>query len=579
MQRFSGVAASPGLARGRVFLVDTRAPEVTRREIGPGEVAGELARFEAALSTASEELRRLRDKTAKEAGEEEAAIFDAHLMFLEDPSLVDEIRGRIEGEHLDAEFATHAVSEMLARQFEGMEDEYFAARAADIRDVGRRIVRVLQGAQDTGLDLPADAVVVAVDLAPSDTAAFPRDRLRALVTEMGSKTSHTAILARTLGIPAVTGVRGLLERVTGGEPLLVDGQEGTVILSPGDEELSRFEELLQRWEERRQRLAALKDAPAVSRDGHRVELAANIGSPDDMPAALEAGAEGVGLFRSEFLFIDRDAAPTEEEQAEAYRRALAAMPDGLVIIRTLDIGGDKLIPYLDLPEELNPFLGYRALRLCLDRRELFLTQLRAILRASDAGRPAIMFPMVTGLAELQAAKEALAEARRQLEEDGVSMREEIPVGIMVEIPAAAAIADLLAPHVDFFSIGTNDLVQYTLAVDRTNDRVAHLADYFHPAVLRLIRQTIEAGHGASKWTGMCGEMAGDPLATPVLLGLGLDEFSMSAGQIGAVKEVVRAVSVEECRRLADELLQLARPEDIRKKAAEFLAARGIEVGL
>ena len=551
-----GIPASPGVAVGPAALYRPRLPEVVARQVdAPAE---EWRRLQEAVETARSEIDALHRRATSQVGQSEAAIFEAHLLFLEDPTTLEATRELIFGESLNAEAAWQRETAALAAAYAGMEDEYMQARAADIEDVGQRVLRRLMGVEPPSLDFAEPSILIAADLTPSDTARLDPRRVLAICTELGGATAHSAILARALGIPAVVGLGHNVWQVGDGQPIAVDGDGGVLWPEPDAAQLKAFAARRDAWQEAQRQAKVAGQAAAVTRDGVAVEIAANIGSPNDVGAALEYGAEGVGLFRTEFLFMDREQAPTEEEQYEAYLRAARQMGDRPLVIRTLDVGGDKPLPYLDLGEEANPFLGWRAIRFCLQRPDIFLPQLRAILRAScDRSTPLnvkIMFPMVGTVTELRAAKEMLDEARRQLRGEGTDFNEAMEVGIMIEVPSAVAVADQLAREVDFFSIGTNDLTQYVMAADRGNARVAALASALQPAVLRNVRDAAEAAHAAGIWIGMCGELAGNPLATPVLLGLGLDELSMSAPAIPAVKEAVRGLTMADARRIAGEVL-------------------------
>lgn len=574
MAVLKGTPASPGLVIGPVYLLQKEAVRAERQHMD--DQPAQRSRLDAALAQAEAELQVIRTRTAERAGEEEAAIFDAHLLFLADPSLVDAARDKALAEAVDIAWAFQETGEELAKMLGSLDDDYLRERAADVRDVVQRVVRILLGrpAPDLGA-VPTPSVVVAVDLTPSETAQIDPAKVLAFATDIGGPTSHSAIMARTLGIPAVVGLGDVSHRAQHGDLAILDGSSGTVILRPDEAELTAARAKEAAFGERRRGLEQLVALPAQTADGHRLELAANIGKPAEAEAALRWGAEGVGLFRTEFLYMDRPTLPSEEEQYQAYRAVLeimgAARP---VIIRTLDVGGDKQLDALPLPTELNPFLGLRAIRLCFDRPALFKTQLRALLRAAVHGHLRVMYPMIQSLAEVHQANALLDEALAELVAEGVPARRP-EIGIMIEIPAAALIADLLAPHVDFFSIGTNDLIQYTLAVDRMNERVAPLYEPFHPAVLRLIGQVCAAAHKAGKWTGMCGEMAGEPLAAPLLLGLGLEEWSMSAASLPAVKEVLRAVRRDEAKALADLVLTLSDPRTIREQVSHFCQTRGL----
>ena len=558
---YRGVAASDGVAVAKAWVF---APgELSIERVEGAEPAAEWARVEQAIAAAKRELEALRQTALDKLGEAEAQLFIAHAQMLDDPELTGQIRQALEAERVNAEWAVKSVIDVLVGIFDALDDEYMRQRAADIRDVGSRLLRHLQEAEGASLSAIAEPVIlVARDLAPSDTIQLDPALVRAFVTDIGGRTSHTAIMARSLGIPAVVGLGDITANVQAGQVLAVDGSEGLVVVAPDDAELARFSAEMERQQGERTRLAALRDAESVTPDGRRVEIAGNIGTPAEVAQVLAQGGEGIGLFRSEFLYMNRDAAPTEEEQFAAYKEVAEAMAGRPVIVRTLDVGGDKGIPYLGLPEEDNPFLGYRAIRVCLDQKELFAAQLRAILRASHYGKLRVMFPMIATVDEVRAAKRELEAAKEALRGEGVPFDEGIEVGIMIEIPAAAVIADRLAKEVDFFSIGTNDLVQYTLACDRLNERIAHLYQPLHPSVLRLVKMVIDGAHAHGKWVGMCGELAGDPRATAILLGLGLDEFSMSAGSILKVRDAVRNTRYEDAQALAARALEADTEADV-----------------
>ena len=548
-----GIPASPGVAVGPAVLYRPRVPEVVARPVD--DPAAEWQRLQEAVATARAEIDALYRRAQTQVGKDEAAIFEAHLLFLEDPTTLEATRAIIFDESLNAEAAWQRQTASLAAAYAGMEDAYMQARAADIEDVGRRVLRGLLGIEPPSLDFATPSVLIAADLTPSDTARLDPARVLAICTELGGATAHSAILARALGIPAVVGLGPGVWQVAEGQQVAVDGDAGALWPQPDDAQLAEFAARHEAWLEGQRRAKEAGQAPAVTLDGCRVEIAANIGSPKDVGPALEYGAEGVGLFRTEFLFMDRPDAPSEAEQFEAYRLAARLMGGRPLIIRTLDVGGDKPLPYLDLGEEANPFLGWRAIRFCLQRPEIFMPQLRAILRAAapEDGEPRdvrIMFPMVGTVGEVRAAKAMLDAARAELHAEGLPHGESVSVGIMIEVPSAVAIADQLAREVDFFSIGTNDLTQYVMAADRGNARVAGLASALQPAVLRQVGAAAAAAHAAGIWIGMCGELAGNPLATPVLLGLGLDELSMSAPAIAAVKDAVRGLTLDEARQLA-----------------------------
>ena len=562
----AGIPASPGVAVGPAALYRPRLPEVITRRVG--SPTHEWQRLMAAVDEARGEIEALYRRAKTQVGQEEAAIFEAHLLFLEDPTTLEATRGLIMGESLNAEAAWQRETAALAAAYMRLDDDYMRARAADIEDVGRRVLRRLMGVEPPSLDFAEPSILIAADLTPSDTARLDAERVLAICTELGGATAHSAILARALGIPAVVGLGHDVWQVAEGQRVAVDGDAGVLWPEPDDARLEAFAARRETWQRTQRRAKAAGQAAAVTQDGFAVEIVANIGSPNDVGAALAYGAEGVGLFRTEFLFMDRPDAPSEDEQYEAYARAARLLGHRPLIIRTLDVGGDKPLPYLDLGQEANPFLGWRAIRFCLQRPDIFMPQLRAILRASAHGDRAlnlkIMFPMVGTLTEVRAAKAMLDTARRELRDEGQAFDEAMDVGIMIEVPSAVAIADQLAREVDFFSIGTNDLTQYVMAADRGNAHVAGLASALQPAVLRMVRAAAAAAHAAGIPIGMCGELAGNPAATPVLLGLGLDELSMSAPSIPAVKERVRGLTLDEARRMAGDVLALETADEVQR---------------
>jgi len=559
--RLKGIAAAPGLAAGPAAIWEEETLLIPHRT--DADPAAEARRLEAAREQVRTDLEQVRLKIAAEASAEEAAIFEAHALILSDASLLRRAQAGIDNQ-INAEAAWEEAVEFFASQLSSLPDPTLSARAADVRDVGRRVVRKLMGRGDeAGLRLTLPSVVVARDLAPSQTAGLRRDLVLAFCTAEGGPTSHTAILARALSLPAVVGLGKQILSLPPGTDLLVDGSRGEVIAGPSEGEARAFRDRGEAEDERSKAELAQAAEPAVTLDGHRVEIVANVGSPEDAATALRCGAEGIGLLRTEFLYLDRRQAPTEDEQTKAYDSILDVMESRPVVARTLDVGGDKDLPYIDLGREANPFLGWRAIRMCLDRPEFFLTQLRALLRAGVGHDLRIMFPMVSTLEEVRKARALLQEARRQLEDEGLRAAEPAQVGIMVEVPSVAVLADLFAKEADFFSIGTNDLTQYTLAAERTNDRVAHLSDALHPAVIRQIARVIEAGHERGIWVGVCGELAGDPEGIPILLGLGLDEFSMAAPLIPRAKAILRRWSVTGAKRLAEAALRLDTAQGVR----------------
>lgn len=560
-RKITGVKASAGIVIGKALLLDNSDFHI--QSVLVEDTGAEMSRFREALEKAKEDLLDISERVEQELGTEHADIFRAHLMVLEDPELVDTVQAKIKQEKVNAEHAMHEVAQSFISLFEQMDHEYMRERAADIRDVTKRVLSHLMGVElSVPSQLQDEVIIVAKDLTPSDTAQLDRRFVKGFVTDIGGRTSHSAIMARSMGIPAVVGTRDMTREAQAGVTLVVDGHEGIVIIDPSEEEIAAYREQQIRYDKQKEEWAQLVGTKTMSRDGYHVELAANIGSPQDLADVLANGAEGVGLFRTEFLYMGRDELPTEEEQYQSYKQVLEQMDGKPVVIRTLDIGGDKHLPYLDLPEEMNPFLGFRAIRLCLDNQELFRTQLRALLRASVHGNLKIMFPMIATLEEFRQAKAILEEEKQSLQDKGFVFTQPFEVGIMVEIPAAAMIADIFANEVDFFSIGTNDLIQYTLAADRMNERVAYLYQPYHPAVLRLIRQVIEAAHAKGKWVGMCGEMAGDLVAIPILLGMGLDEFSMSASSILPARQLISRMSRDNKAKDTEKILSMSTSQQV-----------------
>ncbi|MCP2240173.1 phosphoenolpyruvate--protein phosphotransferase [Thermoanaerobacterium thermosaccharolyticum] len=566
-----GVAASPGIAIGKVFLYTKKFAEINTRNIDESMVKDEIAKFENALKLTKEQIEKIKEKTEKEFGKDKAEIFEAHLMLANDPELYDSVINMIKTEHVTADNAVNNVIEQHASMMESLDDKYLKERAVDLRDVGSRIINNLLGIVNVNLsELDEDVIIIAKDLTPSDTATMKKDKVLGFATDVGGRTSHTAIMARSLEIPAVVGTGNVTQNVAGGEIAIVDGSEGIVIINPSDDILKEYEDKLNKYKIRIEKLKELKDLPAVTTDGKQSMLVANIGTPKDVEGALKNGAEGIGLFRTEFLYMNRNDFPSEEEQFEAYKYVAEKMNGKPVTIRTLDIGGDKKLPYLNMPDEMNPFLGYRAIRLCLDEKEMFKTQLRALLRASAYGNILIMYPMISSVVEVRKANAILNEVKEELDTKGIKYDKNIKVGIMVEIPSAAVTADILAKEVDFFSIGTNDLCQYTLAVDRMNERIKDYYKPFNPAILRLIKNVIDASHKEGIFTAMCGEMAGDPLTTVILLGLGLDEFSMSASSIPNIKNIIRNISYEKAKEFTEMVLNMSTPDEIEDASRKIL---------
>ncbi|MGG0449384.1 phosphoenolpyruvate--protein phosphotransferase [Priestia megaterium] len=560
-KEIQGIAASSGIAIAKAFRLEN--PELTVEKKSVTEVEAEVARLEAALEKSKSELEIIREHARKELGDDKAEIFEAHLLVLSDPELINPIKDKITNENVNAEHALDEVAAMFINMFESMDNEYMKERAADIRDVTKRVLAHLLGVNVSNPSLISEEVVIiAEDLTPSDTAQLNRKFVKGFTTDIGGRTSHSAIMARSMEIPAVVGTKTVMKDIQNGVLVIVDGLDGEVIVDPSEETVKAYEKKAAEYAEQKAEWAKLVNEKTVSADDHHVELAANIGTPEDVKGVLENGGEGVGLYRTEFLYMGREDLPTEEEQFTSYKTVLERMEGKPVVVRTLDIGGDKELPYLNLPKEMNPFLGFRAIRLCLEMQDMFRTQLRALLRASVYGNLKIMFPMIATVDEFRQAKAILLEEKAKLQQEGVQVSEDIEVGMMVEIPSSAVIADLFAKEVDFFSIGTNDLIQYTLAADRMNERVSYLYQPYNPAILRLVNMVIKAAHKEGKWVGMCGEMAGDEIAIPILLGLGLDEFSMSATSILKARSQIRQLSKADIEPHLDTILSMSSTEEV-----------------
>ncbi|MGY0146764.1 phosphoenolpyruvate-protein phosphotransferase PtsI [Edwardsiella tarda] len=567
----SGILVSPGIAFGKALLLKEDEIVISRKKITADEVEHEIARFKEGRDKAAQQLEAIRQKASETLGEEKAAIFEGHIMLLEDEELEQEIIALIKDNGMSAEAAAREVIDGQASALEELDDEYLKERAADVRDIGKRLLKNILGM--TIIDLGAiqdEVILVATDLTPSETAQLNLDKVLGFITDLGGRTSHTSIMARSLELPAIVGTSDVTQKVQNGDYLILDAVNNKIYLNPTAETIDQLKAVQAQYINEKNELAKLKDLPAITLDGHQVEVCANIGTVRDVAGAERNGAEGVGLYRTEFLFMDRDALPTEEEQFQAYKAVAEAMGSQAVIVRTMDIGGDKDLPYMDLPKEENPFLGWRAIRICLDRKEILHTQLRAILRASSFGKLRIMFPMIISVEEVRMLKAELELLKAQLREEGKSFDETIEVGVMVETPAAATVAHHLAKEVDFFSIGTNDLTQYTLAVDRGNELISHLYNPMAPSVLTLIKQVIDASHAHGKWTGMCGELAGDERATLLLLGMGLDEFSMSSISIPRIKKIIRNANFEDVKALAEEALRQPTADELMGVVNKFI---------
>ena len=561
---YKGIGASPGIALGKVLVVEHSELIIERKNIE--DVDYEIAKLEDAINISIEELIKVKEKAFKTLGEHEAEIFEAHLLVLKDPELVDSAKSKIKDEKVNAEFALNEIKEMFVGMFEAMDNEYMRERAADIKDVTNRVLRHILGIKVVDLaGLDEDVILVAHDLTPSDTATMNPKMVLGFLTDIGGRTSHTSIMARTLEIPAVVGLTDITSKVKDGDFIVFNGDTGEVIVNPDYETKLKYTKLKTDFEEYRKSLELLKGKKSVTLDGRHVELAGNIGSPKDVDGLIKNDAEGVGLYRTEFLYMDKeDEFPSEQEQFEAYKTVLEKMNGKPIVIRTLDIGGDKELPYFNMEPEMNPFLGYRAIRLCLDRIDIFKTQLRALYRASIYGKLRIMFPMISSLEELLSAKEIIKEVLKEFDEKGIEYDKNVEVGMMIEIPSSAIITDILAKHVDFFSIGTNDLIQYTCAVDRMNQKISHLYNQFNPAVLRLIKMTIDNAHKEGKWVGMCGESAGDQKMIPILLGFGLDEFSMSPISILQARKLITSVKYEDMKKVSNEVLNMGSAKEIKE---------------
>ena len=555
MQKVQGIAVSNGIAIGPCWIYRPVTIKVERCENQDPEF--EKARLETALQQAKGKIAQLHQRTRETIGEAEAAIFEAHALFLDDPEFVGAIKTIIEVQRINAEASVEEVVELYVQQMLSLEDAYFRARAQDIGDVGHRLLCCLLGVSPEAIKMPDEAVIiVAEDLTPSDTVQFERSKILGLCTVRGGPTSHTAILARSIGVPAAVNLPLQLEDLQNETLLILNGTEGVLVINPEPQELNQAQHSQNQWRSRWAEQVAEAHLPAITKDGHPVEVVANIGSVTDAQQAIEYGAEGVGLLRTEFLYLDKQRMPSQAEQINTYREIFEVIGNRPLVVRTLDIGGDKAVEYLGTKSEPNPFLGWRAIRMIDEHPEILRDQFCALLEAGAGFDLCIMVPMVSSLDEVQQARQLLDEAQQELRTAGKRMAEEVQFGIMVEVPAAALLVEHLAKYVDFFSIGTNDLAQYTLAVDRTNERVAHLASPFHPAVIRLIAGTIQEAHAKGKWVGLCGEMAGDPLAAPLLLGLGLDEFSMAAASIPVVKQTIRQLVYRDCQEIAATALKL-----------------------
>ena len=569
-KKITGIAASDGYAHAKVYrLIE---PDLTVEKIEIEDPVLEIKRLNEAIEKSTAEVGRIREIAAQSLGEEEAQVFDAHAMILSDPEMTSQVEEAITTNKINAEAAYEEVTDTFITMFEGMEDNpYMQERAADIQDVRKRVIATLLGVSlPNPSTIDEEVVIVAHDLTPSDTAQLNKKYVKAFVTNIGGRTSHSAIMARSLEIPAIVGTGTISDEVSEGDMLLVDGIEGTVLVDPSEDEVTEYATKAEDFEQLKAEWEKLKDEPTVTADGKQLELAGNIGTPRDLEGVLEHGGEAIGLYRTEFLYMDSQELPTEDEQYEAYKEVLEGMEGRPVVVRTMDIGGDKELPYLALPDEMNPFLGYRAIRISLDQDEIFRTQLRALLRASVHGSLRIMFPMIATLKEFRDAKAIYEEEKEKLQNEGVEVSDSIEVGIMVEIPAAAVLADQFAKEVDFFSLGTNDLIQYSMAADRMNEQVSYLYQPYNPSILRLIKNVIDAAHAEGKWAGMCGEVAGDQTAVPLLVGMGLDEFSMSATSILKTRSLMKRLDSSKMEELVDKALnEVTSNEEVKALVEEY----------
>ncbi|EAU0332727.1 phosphoenolpyruvate-protein phosphotransferase PtsI [Salmonella enterica] len=572
----SGILASPGIAFGKALLLKEDEIVIDRKKISADKVDQEVERFLSGRAKASAQLEAIKTKAGETFGEEKEAIFEGHIMLLEDEELEQEIIALIKDKHMTADAATHEVIEGQATALEELDDEYLKERAADVRDIGKRLLRNILGLAIIDLSaIQEEVILVAADLTPSETAQLNLQKVLGFITDAGGRTSHTSIMARSLELPAIVGTGSVTSQVKNGDYLILDAVNNQVYVNPTNDVIEQLRAVQEQVATEKAELAKLKDLPAITLDGHQVEVCANIGTVRDVEGAERNGAEGVGLYRTEFLFMDRDALPTEEEQFAAYKAVAEACGSQAVIVRTMDIGGDKELPYMNFPKEENPFLGWRAVRIAMDRKEILRDQVRAILRASAFGKLRIMFPMIISVEEVRALRKEIEIYKQELRDEGKAFDESIEIGVMVETPAAATIARHLAKEVDFFSIGTNDLTQYTLAVDRGNDMISHLYQPMSPSVLNLIKQVIDASHAEGKWTGMCGELAGDERATLLLLGMGLDEFSMSAISIPRIKKIIRNTNFEDAKVLAEQALAQPTTDELMTLVNKFIEEKTI----
>jgi phosphotransferase system enzyme I (PtsI) len=568
---FRGIGVSPGIARGKIFVFGHEHDEVPHRKITAEELPGEIAKLEQALIATRKQLLEVQKQISASIGSQDASIFDAHLLVVEDRTLIEEVIKRMEKDLDNVEHTFDRVAKQYVQTLSKIADEYLRERAADIQDVTRRILRNLLGKDTADLaHLPEGRIILAYDLSPSDTAMLDKKKVLGFATDVGSRTSHTAIVARSLELPAVVGLHDASAKVQSGQNVLLDGYSGLLILNPSEQTLWEYGQIEIRRHTIEEQLVTIRDLPAETADGYRITLSANVEGAEDVASVIEHGANGIGLFRTEYIYINRQDVPAEEEQYQEYKTAAEKIAPASVIVRTLDLGGDKFVSSLQVAGDLNPFMGWRAIRFCLARQDVFKTQLRAILRASAHGNLKIMYPMISGVGEVHRANEVLEQAKAELRTEGKPFDPDIEVGVMIEVPSAVLTAEIIAEEVDFFSIGTNDLIQYSLAVDRVNEKIAYLYEPTHPAILRLIRQVVEAGHQKGIWVGVCGEMAGEPTLVPLLLGLGIDELSTSPVTVPRIKKIIRALSIVDARALAKEVLACTNGNDILQRAEQFV---------
>ena len=566
--KIKGIGASSGISFAKVFELKEHQVKITKEKIT--SIESELKKLDAAVIETVNQIKDIKQKALKNLGPEEAQVFDAHIQVASDPAMIEDIKNIINDDSYNVIFATKKVTDGYAKMFEGMEDAYMRERAADVKDVAKRMINALAGVKSTDVStIKEEVIIVAYDLTPSETALLDKKYVKGFLTDVGGRTSHAAIMARSLEIPAVLGLKNITSKVTNNDLVAMDGGTGEVLINPDQSQIKDLKHRQEIAHQEKLENLKFKDKPSMTQDGHHIEISANIGSPKDVAGANENGAEGIGLFRSEFLYMDAQDWPTEDEQYKAYSQALKGMEGKRVIVRTLDIGGDKKLDYYDFPEEMNPFLGYRAIRLSLDKKEVFTTQIRALLRASVHGKLGIMFPMIATVNEFVAAKKIVNEQKEVLTKENIKFADNIEVGMMVEVPAAAILSKQFAKHADFFSIGTNDLMQYTMAADRMSEKVSYLYQPLNPSILSMINMTIKGAHSEGKWVGMCGEMAGDKKAIPLLVGMGLDEFSMSATSILGARRQISQINQTEAGALVDKALNSQTEKEVIKLVNEF----------